>query len=174
MTTSLILDIETLSRRPNAVITEIGIIAFNRADFIAFDEVVLHPGLFPQIEAGRHIESETLQFHRKNKTLPLKISDEDPFTTIHLLAQFIRKHNPQHIWIQGPDFDRPILESFFQQFGADLPWDYWRIRDSRTAWNLAFPGVKHSPRPHTALADCKATLHDLAQSLIALNRRPAA
>ena len=174
MTTSIILDIETLSRRPNAIITEIGLLALNRADFIAFDETCVRPGFYPQIEAGRHLCNETLQFHRKNKTLPMQVTDQDPKITLRLIADFVRQHNPQHIWIQGPDFDRPILESFHQQFGAELPWDYWRIRDSRTVWNLAFPGVKHAPRPHSALGDCRATLQDLAKSLIALDRRQAA
>jgi hypothetical protein len=174
MTTSLILDIETLSRRQHAIITEIGVLAFNRADFVAFDEILIRPGFYPQIEAGRHLCSETLQFHRKNKTLPMEVTDQDPAESIQLLAAFIRKHNPENIWIQGPDFDRPILESFHQDFHAELPWDYWRTRDSRTVWNLAFPGIKHDKRPHSALGDCKATLQDLAKSLITLDRRQAA
>ena len=174
MTTSIILDIETLSRRPDAIITEISLIAFIREDFTQYGGQCIRPGFYPQIEAGRHLCADTLRFHRKNKTLPMQVTDEDPKTSIRLLADFVRQHNPVHIWIQGPDFDRPILESFHQQFGAALPWDYWRIRDARTAWNLAFPGVKHAPRPHSALGDCTATLHDLAKSLIALNRTAAA
>jgi hypothetical protein len=172
--TSIILDIETLSRRPHAIITEIGVIAFNRADFVIIDEIVIRPGFYPQIEAGRHLCNETLQFHRKNKTLPMEVSDQDPALSIRDLADFIRRHNPKQIWIQGPDFDRPILESFHQDNGAELPWDYWRVSDSRTTWNLAFPGVKHDKRPHSALGDCKATLRDLANSLLTLNRVIAA
>ena len=174
MTTSIILDIETLSRRPNAIITEIGVIAFIREDFTQYGGQCIRPGFYPQIEAGRHLCAETLRFHRKNGTLPMQVTDEDPKTSIRLLADFVREYNPVHIWIQGPDFDRPILESFHQQFGSELPWDYWRIRDARTAWNLAFPGVKHDNRPHSALGDCTATLHDLAKSLTAIGRTDAA
>ncbi len=172
--TSIICDIETLSRKPSAIITEIGLLAFNRADFVAFDEITVRPGFYPQIESGRHLCAETLRFHRKNRTLPMAVTDLEPTIAIREIADFIGRHNPEHIWIQGPDFDRPILESFHQQFGEELPWDYWRMMDSRTSWNLAFPGIKHDKRPHTAIGDCKATLADLAKSLIALKRRKAA
>ena len=90
------------------------------------------------------------------------------------LQAFIAHHKPSHVWIQGPDFDRPILEDLCRQLGVDMPWKYYLTADSRTAWNLAFPGQKHDPRPHHALPDCKATLADLARSLIALGSRHAA
>jgi len=173
-TTSLILDIETLSLRPNAIITEIGVIAFNRADFAPIDQIVIRPGFYPQIESGRHLCNDTVQFHRRNKTLPMEVTDEDPTVSIALLLAFVRKHHPQNIWIQGPDFDAPILQSFHQQNSAELPWKYWQVQDSRTAWKLAFPGIKHDPRPHSAIGDCEATLRDLAKSLVTLDRAIAA
>lgn len=174
MTTSIILDIETLSRRPDALVLEVGLIAFNRADFVPFDCLELFPGFFPQIQSGRHLCAETIAFHTKQGTLPTQVGDQCPAVAMKALANFIASHKPHRVWIQGPDFDRPILENLCQQHGLALPWEYWRTADSRTAWNLAFPGVKHDKRPHRAIADCKATLHDLAKSLIALNRTDAA
>jgi hypothetical protein len=50
-----------------------------------------------------------------------------------------------------------------------LPWEFWKSRDARTAWDMAFPGQKHAPRPHRALADCHATLADLTAALRRLN-----
>jgi hypothetical protein len=170
-TTSLVLDIETLSCRQNAVISEIGVIAFNRADFIAFDELTLFPGFFPQIEAGRHLCSETIQFHRRIGTLPRAVGDSPLADTAAALTTFITKHNPHQIWIQGTDFDIPKLDTFFRHCGLELPWKYYTVADSRTVWRIAFPGVRHDKRPHTSIGDCKATLADLAKSLIALDRK---
>ncbi len=172
--TSIILDIETLSRRPNALITEIGAIAFNRADFVETSCLLLQPGFFEQLQLGRHICPETIQFHKQKKTLPSQLGDMPVKDAVHFLSRFIREHKPERVWIQGPDFDRPIIESFCREVGEDLPWDYWRTADSRTAWNLAFPGIKHDPRPHHSVPDCRATLKDLARSLIELNRRESA
>ena len=173
--TSIILDIETLSRRQNAVITEIGAIAFNRSDFIAFDEITILPGFFPQILAGRHLCNETIRFHSKLGTLPKAVSNE-PIQVAHdQLAAFIAKHNPERLWIWGKDFDLPKLNTLFQDIGQEeLPWEYWTPACARDHWKTAFPGIKHDKRPHSALGDCKATLHDLAKSLIALNCRAAA
>lgn len=173
-TTSIILDLETASRRPDALITEIGAIAFNRSDFVETSCLLLHPGFFEQIQLGRHICPETIEFHKKHKTLPTQVGDMPVKDCVHFLSRFIREHAPERVWIQGPDFDRPIIESLCRSIGEDLPWDYWRTADSRTVWNLAFPGIKHDPRPHHAVPDCRATLNDLARSLIQLNCRDAA
>jgi hypothetical protein len=171
---SIILDIETLSRRPDALVTEIGAIAFNRSDFVETSCLLLHPDFFGQLAIGRHVCPETIAFHRDNKTLPSPVGDMPLKDTVHHLRTFIRNHRPERVWIQGQDFDRPIIESLCRSVGEDLPWEYYRTADSRTAWNLAFPGQKHDKRPHHAVPDCRATLKDLARSLIHLNRRESA
>lgn len=170
---SIILDIETLHVSPFAVVTDIGIVAFDRKTFEPVDETLIRPGFWPQVEEGRMIDPGTIAYHRKHSTLPDCVTDDHPVVAMKTLSLFLDKHKPECIWIQGPDFDRPILESLFQQFGGELPWEYWRVRDSRTAWNLAFPGVKHDPRPHRALDDCKHTLADLKRSLVALKGEEA-
>ncbi len=185
--TSIIIDIETLSCEPTAIITEIGLLAFDRYSlepmlhtsipeaFSVVDEFTIHPDLFAQMAAGRTSCPETLAFHRSNETLPtFRELQSPPKVCCHLLRDFIERMRPHRIWIQGPDFDRPILENFCTQFGDSLPWEFWRTRDSRTLWDLAFPGERHASRPHHALPDCRATLADLTKSLQTLNRIEAA
>lgn len=171
---SIILDIETLSRQPNAVITEIGLIAFDRSSFEIVSELAIKPSILEQIALGRHSCPDTIAFHRNNGTLPDFNSETSVEYTVSRLGEFIHHHSPRHIWIQGPDFDRPIIENLCQQAHRSLPWDYWRTRDSRTTWDIAFPGVKHPKRPHSALGDCRATLDCLLQSLHLLGRTHAA
>ena len=184
--TSLILDIETLARTPDAVITEIALLVFSVPQFDVVAELTLKPNILDQIEKFRNVEPETIAFHRSKGSLPQAIGDLSPESTIQAMKAFIAEHNPRHVWIQGPDFDgpiienictqfvRPIIENFCQQSDQPLPWEYWRTRDARTAWDLAFPGVKHAPRPHRAIEDCRATLTDLSASLRTLNRTSAA
>jgi hypothetical protein len=174
MPTSIILDLETLSTRPNSIITEIGVLAFDRETLSVVEGIVITPSLFHQLGVGRHACPDTLAFHRKKGTLPTEIHPQDPREDCSNLRRFFEHHQPHRIWIQGPDFDRPILEDFLRQFGAVLPWEFWRTRDTRTLWDTAFPDKKHPPRPHHALDDCLATLDDLKASLIALNRAFAA
>lgn len=173
-TVSLVIDLETLSRRPDAIITEIGVVAFNRSDFTERDFIALSPDILAQIGAGRHSCPETIAWHQSNRTAPVTMGDLTPKETCRALRDFITRYRPHRVWIQGPDFDRPILESFCIQFGDSLPWEFWRTRDTRTLWDAAFPDVKHDQRPHYALPDARATLADLTKALAALNRTAAA
>lgn len=174
MNTSIILDLETLSRQPNALITEIGVLAFDRRDFSVIETLLITPDIFSQLQDGRHACPQTIAWHRSQNTLPTTNGTGTILADLTTLHQFFTEHAPQRIWIQGPDFDRPILENLCQSHHLPLPWDYWRTADSRTTWNLAFPGTKHPKRPHSALGDCHATLRDLHASLTILNRLHAA
>jgi hypothetical protein len=180
--TSLILDLETLATTSEAVITEIGVIAFSIPDFKILDSLLVRPNILTQLASYRHADPDTIAWHQQQASLPTLIGDSALKDTIAAITRFIEFHEPRHVWIQGPDFDMPILanvarsilEDFFTQFGGELPWKFWTTRDARTAWDIAFPGVKHAKRPHHALPDCEATLADLAKALTELGRTHAA
>jgi hypothetical protein len=162
---SIILDLETLSREPTAIITEIGLIVFDRVTFKRHSAFSIAPLILEQLAIGRHFDRDTYQFHLKHASLPTTSGKESIGDTCEIIKNIFLSTKPQHVWIQGPDFDRPILENFLTQAGHKLPWDYWRTRDVRTAWDLAFPGEQHPPRPHHALPDCEATLACLQKAL---------
>jgi hypothetical protein len=173
MTTSLIIDCETLDTSPNSVITEIGIIAVNRADFVAFDELRVVPELFYQLLKGRTLSADTVAFHRKHGTLPDSTRGLTPIACTVAITEFIQRHSPKRVWIQGTCFDRPLIESFFRGEGQPLPWNFGISRDARSIWDAAYPDIKHPPRPHRAIADCRATLADLHAALATLGRLAA-
>ena len=179
--TSAFLDLETLSRRPDAIITEIALISVDTAAPYQpiIDELVLLPCIVAQLLEGRHHDQETLAWHRKQGTLPLPDTKrQDLNTTAFLIRDFFKKHQPERVWIQGPDFDRPILESFLklcgnQPGGEPLPWQYWQVRDARTAWKLAYGEEKPAKRPHSALADAHLTRAATMAALTELGRLSA-
>lgn len=171
---SLILDLETLDTAPTSIITEMGVLVFNRNDFSEHACFSAEPCIFQQLAVARTASPETISFHHSKGTLPHELDSYHPKQAVRDLHHFIGLYAPHRIWIQGPDFDRPILEHFCNQFGEDLPWEFWRTRDTRTLWDTAFPGVKHDKRPHHAMPDCRATLADLTKALVALNRTEAA
>ena len=170
--TSLIIDIETLSRQPNAIITEIGAILVARTDagLVEYDSLLVQPCIATQLAAGRHFEPETIAFHRANRTLPASFTGAPLLDSAIALSSFVQKHKPRTIWIWGKDFDRPILESFASSQSLPLAWEYWRTACARDAWKLAFGEAKPAKRPHQALEDCRATARDLHSALIHLNR----
>ena len=167
---SLLLDLETFSLRPDAIIIEIGLLIFDANTYREIGSHVLHPDIFAQLAAGRHFDPQTYHFHVAKKSLPSVHSLDSIERTITYLRGFFDDCDFSHIWIQGPDFDRPLLQNFLEQNGATLPWDYWKTRDARTLWDIAFPGQKAPPRPHTALADCRATLECMRLAMVELGR----
>lgn len=175
---SLILDIETLSRRPDAIVTEIAAIAVKPASealiqsgATEIDSLLIHPCIASQLAAGRHFEADTIAFHDKNGSIPESFTGTSPHIACMTLGMFISKHKPRSVWIWGKDFDRPILENLFTQQRLPLPWEYWRTICARDAWKLAFGDEKKpAKRNHEALDDCRATLKDLATALSHLDR----
>lgn len=164
-TKSIIIDCETLGLDPSAMITEIGAIAFDRRDFSEAGHILLKPSVFEQMRAGRSYDPGTLDFHSSHGTLPSDLADCYECKTVAILLEnFFIQYEPERVWIQGTCFDRPLIENFMRQNGRGLPWEFWRSRDARTAWDMAFPGEKHPKRDHEALSDCRATLECLKAS----------
>jgi hypothetical protein len=159
---SVVLDIESLCRKPTAAFHEIGAVLFERTTFTPIEIFQAFPDIPDQIILGRTIDPDTLTFHRLQKTLPSQWAGEPFHDALHRFYSWIRQHQPKHVWIQGTCFDRPMIENAFDQVHLPLPWKFSRSRDARTTWNNAFPDKSHDTRPHRGLADCQATLADIA------------
>jgi hypothetical protein len=168
MNNSVLIDIETLSRHSNAIVTEFTAIAFNRDTFQPVDEITLDPCIATQLAAGRHFEPDTISFHSKNDTLPENFTGTHPLQAAMTLGLWIQRMKPVKVWIWGKDFDRPILEDFFRDHRLPLPWEYWRTACARDVWNLAFPDKRPAKRPHSSREDAIASIADLHAALDAI------
>ena len=162
---SFILDLETLDTSPSAIITEIGIIAVDRETFKETASLLLRPNILEQLAAGRTWSKDTIGFHFREGSAPTLIGEHSLDHCAAMLHTFFFVHLPHKVWIQGPDFDRPIIESFLAHLGEPLPWKYYHTKDARTTWDNAFPGSAHAKRPHHALPDCRATLACIRRAL---------
>ena len=160
MATHGMIDLETLSTRPDATILTVGAIKF---DPFTNDEP--HSGLYlrlnvdEQSELDRHVDDNTLEWWSKqDATIKDEALGDEVRTT---LLEFIKQLNKfcvglDELWCQGPLFDYAILQNLYAQLGQPVPWNYWQIRDSRTLFNM----LPKDPRKdvqmdlHNALADC--------------------
>lgn len=170
MTTSIILDFETLSTKPDAAVTEIGAIAVIRKDFTVIDRLNVHPEIFLQLAAGRTFDRDTILWHKKknshisNGTTPIRDATKQ-------LQDFIARHSPHRIWAWGKDFERPLYENLCSTLGLPLQgYDFRKFSCARDAWQNAF-GMDHKApeRSHKALQDCLDELRDLHAALKATN-----
>ena len=153
------LDLETLSTRPDATILTFGACKFN-----PYKQEEITQGIYfrinvdEQIALDRHVDDNTIEWWGKQAE---DVYNEafDPNDRISL-EQFTQELNRfivgvDNIWAQGPVFDIVILENLYRQLQLPCPWQFWQIRDSRTLLSsLGDPREKNKAGLHNALEDC--------------------
>lgn len=156
----VMLDLETLSTRPNAVILSIGAVKFDPyTDRIDVEEGLdLRIDVDEQTALGRDVQEETVKWW---ETQPREVQEAAFGSDGRIrVKDFIRALNKflvgaDNIWAQGPAFDIVILEDLYRQLGIPTPWQFWQIRDSRTLFGVhGDPRDKNRKGAHNALMDC--------------------
>lgn len=133
----LMIDLETLSTKPNAVVTQIGLAVFNQA------EGVIRQGQFNiqidcQKNCGRDISSSTLLwwFQQSDGARAAFVAGDNGAGhaghVVHEIVGWLHDLEFDGIWGHGSTFDVTILESLFSDFGVECPWPFWIHRDTRT------------------------------------------
>lgn len=160
MATHGMIDLETLSTRPDATVLTVGAIKFD-----PYTEQEPHNGLYlrlnvdEQSDLNRHVDNGTLEWWGKQdeKIREEALGDEDRVP----LTEFVRQLNKwcvglDELWCQGPLFDYAILQNLYAQLNTPVPWNYWQIRDSRTLFGMLPEDPRKSIQMdlHNALADC--------------------
>ena len=156
----VMLDLETLSTRPESVILTLGAVKFNPwgEDVDAESGLYLRVNVDEQLQLGRHVQEETIDWWGKQSVEVReealgetdRVSLED---TTRQLNRFLVGVN--NIWCQGPAFDIVILENLYRQLVKPTPWQFWQIRDSRTLFGVhGDPREKDRKAAHNALMDC--------------------
>lgn len=156
----LMLDIETLSTRTNAVILSVGAVKFDPfTERIDLDDGLdIKVDVDEQIALGRDVQEETLTWWASQ---PAEVQEAalstDDRVSIDKFTQMLNKMmvGVDQIWCQGPAFDMVIIESLYKQIGKPTPWQYWQVRDSRTLFGVfGDPRNKTRANAHNALMDC--------------------
>ena len=153
------LDLETLSTRPDATILTFGACKFN-----PYKQEEITQGIYfrinvdEQIALGRHVDDNTIEWWGKQAE-DVYAEAFDPNDRISL-EQFTQELNRfivgvDNIWAQGLSLDIVILENLYRQLQLPCPWQFWQIRDSRTLLSsLGDPREKNKAGLHNALEDC--------------------
>jgi len=155
----IMLDLETLATKRNAVVLTCGAMRFDPYDITKEPAAPFYVRLNvdEQIEKGRLVDPDTVAWWGKQ---PQAAQDEamsdgdrialDDFTT--QLNKYVV--GADKIWAQGPLFDIVILEDIYFQLGKPVPWHYGQIRDSRTVFDMGDDSLKkNNSSAHNSLAD---------------------
>lgn len=153
------IDLETLSTNPNAVILTVGGVKFDpHTNMKPYHDMYFRVDVDSQTMQGRHVMDDTLDWWAKQSedVREEALGDKDRIDLDNMIKT-INKFSVgvDVFWCQGPLFDYAILQNLYTQLGHPVPWQYWQIRDSRTLFNLV-PREKNEKRVglHNALSDC--------------------
>jgi len=154
----VMLDLETLSTRPDATILTFGACKFspyNQDDIV--DGIYFRIDIDGQIKLGRHVDDNTIEWWgRQAEDVREEALGEGNRISIEQFTQELNRFivGCDNIWAQGPVFDIVILENLYRQMGLPCPWQFWQIRDSRTLLStLGDPREKNKAGLHNALED---------------------
>lgn len=154
MITHLNFDVETLGTRPGSVVLSLACVAFKFEDEKTFADYILD-GFYvkfdpiEQIKLGRLTDADTLSWWKKQSdearavTKPSK-DDVSLKTGLAMLRDYIKgsdyewKHG--YCWCRGNYFDFPMLESLHDQAAMPIPYNTWKIRDTRTFFDVLTGG----------------------------------
>lgn len=160
----IMLDIETLGKRPGCVILSIGAVVFSlsgQTDMLAVgQEFYSAISIKRTTITGLNIDRDTLEWWLTQPEALKKYTKEPKEDTDVALCNFSKWFNPLlPLWSNGPSFDEAILgEAFHRVNGEAPPWKYNAGRDCRTIFALAGFDMKKEPRTgtfHNALDDAK-------------------
>lgn len=155
---NLMIDIETLSVKQNAVILSIGAVFFDLEGLIG-SEYYKKISINSCIELGLEVDESTLKFwiEQPNESKKDLFSNTDfLFYSLKQLSLLIDENTC--VWGNPSSFDIGILTNAFNKCNIKIPWNYRNIRDLRTLTafypkikdEIEFTGVKHN-----AIDDCK-------------------
>jgi len=162
MSQHLMIDLETMSTKPNAAIVAIGAIWFEPSTITLTSRFYNCISLDSNIKAKRAIDGETIYWWLKQNDEARLALVKDPVSLINALMNFndfIRKQAVEnfYIWGNGANFDPVILGSAFECMNLQVPWNFRNIRCYRTA--IALLPAREYIKPtvaHNALEDAKA------------------
>jgi len=169
------IDLETLGRRPDAIITQIGALFFSPENnpreygeqFIASVDV--------GSQKGRTVTTDTIQFwlaQPHDASAHIVDVEDTNLPLISVLREFrsfltmnTQEDEKLFVWANGAAFDFPIIDNAFEYCDMKTPWEYHQVNDLRTLRNLVYPKRCHEKyrtdaangkglMKHDALNDC--------------------
>jgi hypothetical protein len=163
------IDIEGLGTGPDAAILTIAAQSFDPFGTGYYDRQY-YARITLESQENRRIQDDTLAWWATQPEAQAEAFAEDNRIPLDQALDELYRLAWQHdyIWAQGPTYDVNILEHAYKSYNKTQPWQFYRIRDSRTVLSL-WPGRPVPPTSHHALEDTRKQINILQQTLKHLN-----
>jgi DNA polymerase III epsilon subunit-like protein len=170
----VMIDLETLSLRPNAHILQVGVCGAD-LDEGKVTWPWMNVWLAPEAQIGRHIDPGTVSWWMlQDADVRRSVFEADPTLTLTVdqLFDFLKQYTEgATVWAKPAAFDFGVLADLFQ---AKLPWHHRATRCLQTLAATLDPGGKLKPADsaaaHNAGADADWQMQYLLNLLV---KRPA-
>jgi 3' exoribonuclease, RNase T-like len=158
MNTDIMIDLETLATSTDAAILTIGAVKFDpfgrELKEPAMDSFYVRVDLDSCDEIGLVTNDDTIAWWA-NQSKEAKDEAFSESNRIHIKDAFDQLYKfcwgAKRVWSNGAAFDVVICETVFKRIGKAVPWNFWQVRDVRTAFDL---GINRPPvTAHHALED---------------------
>ena len=157
------IDIETLSTSPNAVIMTIGAVKFNRKGKLQpLEDMQRFYRRITQHSCetiGLEVDPKTVEWWGQQSTeAKFEIyCDKDRIAIKKALLElktFLT--GVKYVWSHGASFDFVILGEAYKKCNIQVPWHFANIRDTRTLYDLSGVNMANIQQnnAHNALHDC--------------------
>lgn len=168
----VMLDIETLSTRANAIILEVGFALFETGSDGVNENSAWRLDLTEQFR-NRHFALGTFEWwlERSDAARRAAFLGAPRVSIPDFLSDFcihIPWHNVTGVWSHGAGFDIPILDDLHKQHNRVVPWHYRTSRDTRTVFWLAGMNASDmvkSELAHSAESDAVAQALSVQKAL---------
>lgn len=153
--TQVMVDLETMSTRPNAVVCSIGAVKFEVGQGIT-DKFYITVDAKDCKSLGLHISKDTVKWWSEQNPKALADLMKNTVPLGVALAKFSEWYGTRSLptWGCGSDFDNVILTSAYYALGRTQPWKFWDNRCYRTVKNLIqIPEAPREGTYHNALDD---------------------
>lgn len=170
MAKHIIIDIETLGRRNDAAITQIGIVPADE-NFDVLDRYLIQAEPKTWNTCERTFTGETLLWWIQQKNSP---ESNKPTHIVHSykflvdkLYQIFNRYNTEDtiMWTKGA-MDLFCIKDICEYLNMEAPWKFWQPRDIRTAKEFIKEWKTFENNNHNALDDALNQLRELKANLI--------
>jgi hypothetical protein len=154
------IDLETLATSTDAAILTIGAVKFDpfgrELKEPAMDSFYVRVDLDSCDEIGLVTNDDTIAWWA-NQSKEAKDEAFSESNRIHIKDAFDQLYKfcwgAKRVWSNGAAFDVVICETVFKRIGKAVPWNFWQVRDVRTAFDLGINPIRPPVTAHHALED---------------------
>jgi hypothetical protein len=156
---NVMLDLETWGTSPGAAIRSIGAVMFDPISGEMGADFYTNVDDASCLKAGLMMDGSTVDWWSKqsqqarDSLLTDQVSIKDALLSFN---KWVRDNRGMFVWSQGANFDEPIITAAMRAVNVPVPWKFWDVRDTRTAYDMArfsARSVKRTGTYHNALDD---------------------